>query len=58
MNDAYLTSLPREMVRSMADFHINRRFFYHTRAAFDTPTSLCKKSFSAIDEWHERMAVK
>ncbi|SAM08820.1 hypothetical protein [Absidia glauca] len=58
MNGAYLSSLPREMMQSMADFPTNRRSFYLARAAFDTPTNLYKKSFPAIDEWHGRMAEK
>jgi hypothetical protein len=48
--EAYLTSLPREMMRSMADFHTNGQFFYLARAALNPPTSLCKKLFPAIGE--------
>ncbi|SAL98115.1 hypothetical protein [Absidia glauca] len=49
MNGAYLTSLPRGMMRSMAGFPTNGRSFHLDRAAFDPSTILCKK-FSAIDE--------
>jgi hypothetical protein len=53
MNGAYLTSLPREMMRSMAGFPTNVRSFYLAHAALDPPTSLCKRLFLAIDEWHD-----
>ncbi|SAM04818.1 hypothetical protein [Absidia glauca] len=43
MNGAYLTNLPRELVRSMAGFLTYGRFFYVARAALDRPTGLCKK---------------
>ncbi|SAM02176.1 hypothetical protein [Absidia glauca] len=42
----------------MASFPINGRSFYLARAALDPPTSLCKKLFTAIDEWHDRLAEK
>ncbi|SAL98033.1 hypothetical protein [Absidia glauca] len=38
MNGAYLTSLPKEMVRLMASFPTKYRFFYFARAALDPPT--------------------
>jgi hypothetical protein len=50
MDGACLTSLPREMIRSMAGFSSNDRSFYITRAAFEPPISLYKKLFPAIDE--------
>ncbi|SAM01218.1 hypothetical protein [Absidia glauca] len=50
MNGPYLTSLPREMMRSMAGFPTNGRSFYLARAVLGPPTSLCKKLFPAIDE--------
>jgi hypothetical protein len=52
------TSLPRDMMQSMAGFHISDWSFYLARAALDPPTSLCKKLFRAIDEWHDRLAAK
>ncbi|SAL97220.1 hypothetical protein [Absidia glauca] len=58
MNGAYLTNLPRGLVRSMAGFPINSRSFYFSHAALDPPTKLCKKLFPAIDEWHDRLATK
>ncbi|SAL95499.1 hypothetical protein [Absidia glauca] len=57
MNGAYLTSLSREMMRSMG-FPTNGRSFYLAHTALDPPTSLCKKLFPAIDEWHDRLAAK
>jgi hypothetical protein len=42
----------------MAGFITNDRFFYLARAALDPPTSLCKKLFPAIDQWHNRLAAK
>ncbi|SAM00926.1 hypothetical protein [Absidia glauca] len=50
INGAYLTSLPRKLVRSMTDFSTYGRFFYLERAALNPPTSLCKKLFPAIGE--------
>ncbi|SAL97942.1 hypothetical protein [Absidia glauca] len=50
INGAYLTNFPRELVRSMAGFPTNGRFFCIARAALDLPTSLCKKLFPAIGE--------
>ncbi|SAL94717.1 hypothetical protein, partial, partial [Absidia glauca] len=43
INGAYLTNLPRELVRSMAGFSAYGRPFYLARAALDPFTSLCKK---------------
>ncbi|SAM02518.1 hypothetical protein [Absidia glauca] len=50
INGAYLTKLPRELVRSMADFPTYGLFFYLARAALNPPTSLYKKLFPAIGE--------
>jgi hypothetical protein len=58
MNGAYLTSLPREMIRLMSGLPTNGRTFYLAHVALDPPTSLCKKWFMAIDEWHDRLAAK
>ncbi|SAM07582.1 hypothetical protein [Absidia glauca] len=41
INGAYLTKLPRELVRSMAGFPTYGRFFYLARAALNPPTGLC-----------------
>ncbi|SAM03238.1 hypothetical protein [Absidia glauca] len=40
INGAYLINLPRELVRSMADFPTYGRSFYLARAAFNPPTRL------------------
>ncbi|SAM08490.1 hypothetical protein [Absidia glauca] len=50
INGAYLTNLPRELVRSMAGFPTYDRFFDLARAVLNPPTSLCKKLFPAICE--------
>jgi hypothetical protein len=42
----------------MAGLHTNGRFFYLAPAVLDPSTSLCKKLFLAIDEWHNRLAAK
>ncbi|SAM02817.1 hypothetical protein [Absidia glauca] len=42
----------------MACFPTNVRFFYLAGTALDPPTSLCKRLFPAIDEWHDRLAAK
>ncbi|SAM00830.1 hypothetical protein [Absidia glauca] len=43
INGAYLTNLPRELVRPMTGFPTYVRFFYLAHAALNSPTSLCKK---------------
>ncbi|SAM01907.1 hypothetical protein [Absidia glauca] len=53
-----LTSLPRKMMRSMAGFPTNGRSFCLARVALDPPTSLCKKLFPAIDQWHDCLTAK
>ncbi|SAM08744.1 hypothetical protein [Absidia glauca] len=58
INGAYLTNLPRELVRSMAGFPTYACFFYPARAALDPPTSLCEKLLPAIGEWHDRLEAK
>ncbi|SAM00849.1 hypothetical protein [Absidia glauca] len=58
INGAYLTNLPRELVRSMAGFPTCGRFFYLARAALKPPTILCKKLFPVTGEWHDRLAAK
>ncbi|SAL98173.1 hypothetical protein [Absidia glauca] len=50
INGAYLTNLPRELVRSMAGFPTYGRSIYLARAVLNPPTSLCKKLLPAIDE--------
>ncbi|SAL98955.1 hypothetical protein [Absidia glauca] len=50
INGAYLTNLPRGLVRSIAGFPTSGRFFYLARGALNPPTSLCKKLFPAIGE--------
>jgi hypothetical protein len=45
-------------MQSMVGFPTSGRFFYLACAALDPPTSLCKKLFLAIDEWHDRLAAK
>jgi hypothetical protein len=58
MNGAYLTSLPRGMMRPMAGFPTNGRSFQLARAALDPSTSICKKLVPAIDKWHDRLGAK
>ncbi|SAM04220.1 hypothetical protein [Absidia glauca] len=58
INSAYLTNLPKELVRSIPGFPTYGRFFYLARTALNPPTSLCKKLFPAIGEWHDRLAAK
>ncbi|SAM02509.1 hypothetical protein [Absidia glauca] len=58
INGAYLTNLPRELVRSRAGFPTHYRFFYLACAALNPPISLCKKLFPAIGEWHDRLVAK
>ncbi|SAM07878.1 hypothetical protein [Absidia glauca] len=58
INGAYLTNLPRELVRSMAGFPTYGRFFYFARAALNPPTSLCEKLIPAIGERQDRLVAK
>ncbi|SAM01849.1 hypothetical protein [Absidia glauca] len=51
-------TLQENWLQSMAGFPTYGRFFYLARAALNPPTSLCKKLFPAIDEWHDRLAAK
>jgi hypothetical protein len=57
MNGAYLTGLPREMMRMMAGFN-SPRSFYLARASLDPPVSLCKKLFPEVDGWNDRLLTK
>jgi hypothetical protein len=50
MSGAYLTNLPRELVRSMAGFPHIWSIFYLARAALNPSTSLYNKLFPAIGE--------
>ncbi|SAM03901.1 hypothetical protein [Absidia glauca] len=50
INGAYLTNLPKELMRLMAGFPTYGRFFFLARAALNPPTSLCKKLLAAIGE--------
>ncbi|SAL95159.1 hypothetical protein [Absidia glauca] len=50
INGAYLTYLPKELMRSMAGFPTYGQFFYLARTALNPLTSLCKKLFPAIGE--------
>jgi hypothetical protein len=42
----------------MAYFPTYGQFFYLARASLNPLTSLCKKLFPAIGEWHDRLAAK
>ncbi|SAM00933.1 hypothetical protein [Absidia glauca] len=42
----------------MAGSPTNGRSFYLARSALNLPTSPCKKSFPAIDEWQNRLVAK
>ncbi|SAL97782.1 hypothetical protein [Absidia glauca] len=57
MNGAYLTTLPREMMRMMAGFPTSTKSFYLARAALDPPAALCKKVFPEADQWCDRLAA-
>ncbi|SAM01496.1 hypothetical protein [Absidia glauca] len=46
------------MVQSLADFPTNSRSFHLALTSLDPSTSLCKKLFPAIDEWHDRLVTK
>ncbi|SAM02513.1 hypothetical protein [Absidia glauca] len=59
-NDKWLIShqSSKIMVRTMAGFPTYGRFFYLARSALNPHTSLCKKLFPAIGEWHDRLAAQ
>ncbi|SAM04250.1 hypothetical protein [Absidia glauca] len=55
INGAYLTNLPRELVRSMADFPTYDRFFYHARAALKSPArSYSRRSANDMTDWRRK----
>jgi hypothetical protein len=56
MNGAYLTTLPRGIMRSMAGFPTAEGHFYLPRAQVIPPESLIKKVFPYVDYWYDRMA--
>ncbi|SAM04561.1 hypothetical protein [Absidia glauca] len=62
MNGAYLTSLPREMMRPLEGFPTNCRSFYLARAALDSPTSLCKsysrRSTNDMTDWRPKNSTR
>jgi hypothetical protein len=46
------------MMQLRAGFPTNGRSFYFARATLGPSISLCKKLFSAIDEWDDRLAAE
>ncbi|KAG2199391.1 hypothetical protein INT47_001573 [Mucor saturninus] len=58
MNGAYLTGLPREVMRVMAGFTVQQGQFYLPRASVDPPESLCKMIFPDLDIWYDRLTAK
>ncbi|SAM00342.1 hypothetical protein [Absidia glauca] len=60
INGAYLTNLPKELVRSMKGFSTYGRFFYLARTALSPPTSLCKKftgDHDAQEDFYTRLGA-
>lgn len=58
MNGAYLTGLPREVMRVMAGFTTQQGQFFLRRAILDPPEELCKKIFPELDAWNDRLTAK
>ena len=55
MNGAYLTSLPREVMRVLAGFPSQQGHFFLPRAAVAPPPELCAKVFPQVDYWLEKI---
>ena len=55
MNGAYLTSLPREVMRVLAGFPSQQGHFFLPRAAVSPPPELCAKVFPQVDYWLEKI---
>jgi len=58
MNGAYLTGLPREVMRVMAGFTVQQGQFYLSRSAIDPPEELCRTIFPELDAWNDRLMAK
>ncbi|KAG2201219.1 hypothetical protein INT47_013030 [Mucor saturninus] len=58
INGAYLTGLPREVMRVMAGFTVQQGQFYLPRASVDPHESFCKMIFPDLDVWHDRLTAK
>ena len=58
MNGAYLRTLPREMMRTMAGFPNQPGQFYSSHAAVDPPVEVSRKNFPPVDFWNDRMMAK
>lgn len=56
MNGAYLTSLPRGVMRAMAGFPTSEGHFYLSRAQLMPSQNLLKKVFPDVDYWYDRIA--
>lgn len=57
MNGAYLTSLPRGVMRTMAGFPSTEGHFYLSRAQILPSESLQRKVFPSVDHWYDRLAA-
>lgn len=55
MEKCYLTSLPREAMRTLAGFEPCRGSFYLARASVEPPVSLQHLIFPAVESWMEKM---
>ncbi|OWZ01331.1 LOW QUALITY PROTEIN: hypothetical protein PHMEG_00027304 [Phytophthora megakarya] len=51
MEKCYLTSLPREAMRTLAGFEPARGSFYIARASLDPPELVQKQIFPLVEEW-------
>lgn len=56
MNGAYLTNLPRGVMRTMAGFPSGEGHFYLPRAQIQPPENLVRKVFPEVDYWYERIS--
>ena len=55
MENCYLTSLPREAMRTLAGFEPGRGNFYTKRATLQPPETLQKAIFPEVDDWLRRI---
>ncbi|KAG2223199.1 hypothetical protein INT45_011545 [Circinella minor] len=55
LESAYLTNLPRALLRVMAGFHKDGGRFYLRRAIEKPDPKLCRKVFPMVEVWQERI---
>ncbi|KAG2217347.1 hypothetical protein INT45_010279 [Circinella minor] len=55
LTTVYLTNLPHQLLRTLAEFPTERGYFYLSRANVQLPEELCKKNFKFVDYWRQKL---